>query len=692
MQQNWQNLTIGFVTTKNGGINIDNIKCVLSDYVDIRLGSKNMKHYKNLGYEGKFGDVIHVKVDDINPTSHIKIETKCPMCKIIHDVEYREYCKQQHTLCNSCASTYFNTKDNKCIYCNAKARRTFNGEYYCDKHYAQMKSYGKCFLFSSRDLNEIHYEDDYAVLHIRGEEQIDVALVKIDLEAVDYVKDIHWSYSKNDGFVVSKDNVKLHRYLYQNLIGKIECNHILFRNNDMYDMRSSNLVQTNEKSIKIFSDDNSDIEGIFIKDNLKVGIIDDTHYKLLNVRELKDIDNHKKPIIVEVNENDCWNCISHSQHPDGYVYVYSNGGKIKLHKRVLEIKIGRKLKVNYDELTRHTCDNPQCCNPDHLVIGTHQENYEDMVARGRGYWQTHTGYFKWYEREGRRKKQPKPLLPEETIISIYKDALENCIPYKQLDKKYGVGRGVSSNIANQKTYKYITENIQVIDNRYKIDVAKKEDYIMVKNLKDGKLYTNREIATLLDTNRETVRNIVNDTWTYSSDDIEDYNTKFVGDGSGVIYYMDIKYDTIVDGVNFRNTVYCAKCDRYCEGCHNPQSWNIKNGKPISINNLATLLLENGNDITFSGGECSLQAKAFIKLAQILKEKGRNIWLYSGYTYEELINNSVTKKLLNLVDVLVDGRFISSQKDTNLLFRGSSNQRIIDLNETRKVGDIVLWKR
>lgn len=662
----------------------------MSDYVDIRLGSRNIRHYKELGYEGEFGDVIHVKVDDIKPTSHIKIEVQCPMCKTNRNIEYRDYYKQQHTLCNSCASTYFNTKNNVCVYCGKKATRLFDGEYYCDKHFGHMKKHGKCIEVTSCDLNEIHYEEDYAVLHVRNAEQIDIALVKIDIVAVDLVKDIHWLYSRTDGFIVSKGNVKLHRYLYQNLIGEIECNHILFRNNDMYDMRSVNLIQTNEKSIRIFSDENNDIEGIFVKDNLRVGIIDDTHYKLLNVRELKDIDNHKKPIIVEVSENGCWSCISHCQHPDGYVYVYSDGNKIKLHKRVLEIKIGRKLKVERDELTRHTCDNPQCCNPDHLIIGTHQENYDDMVTRGRGYWQNHTGYFKWYEREGKGNKHPKPLLSEDTIINIYKDALENCIPYRQLDRKYGVGRGVSSKIANQETYKYITENIQVVDNRYKIDVAKKEDYIIVKNLKDGNLYTNREIATLLDTNRETVRNIVNDTWTFSSKDIENYDNKFVGDGSGVIYYMDIKYDTIVDGVNFRNTVYCAKCDMYCQGCHNPQSWNIKNGKPISINNLAKLLLENGNDITFSGGECSLQAKAFTKLAQILKAQGRNIWLYSGHTYEELIGNTTTKKLLDYVDILVDGKFISSLRDTNLLFRGSSNQRLIDVQQSLKNDEVALY--
>lgn len=205
---------------------------------------------------------------------------------------------------------------------------------------------------------------------------------------------------------------------------------------------------------------------------------------------------------------------------------------------------------------------------------------------------------------------------------------------------------------------------------------------IIKNLSDGNIYTIDEIANLADVDSKYAKGVITDPSI----------SKTCGDGSGVIYYMDIKYDTIVDGVGFRNTVYCAKCNLHCNGCHNPQSHNIKNGRPSSVNNLAKLLLENGNDITFSGGECSLQAKAFIKLAQMLKNEKRNIWLYSGHTYEELIGDSVTSKLLNLVDVLVDGRFENDLRNTDLLFKGSSNQRIIDLNETRKVGEVVLWRR
>ena len=627
---------------------------------------------------------------DINPTSHIKIKTKCPICNKEHEVRYSDYYKTKHTLCNPCASTYFNSKNNKCVYCGDKATRIFNNKYYCYKHYLQMNHYGKCMPYSNRDLNEIHYEKDYAVLHVRNREQIDIALVKIDLVAVNLIKDIHWLYNKRDGFIVSTENIKLHRFLYQKLIGEITKHYVLFKNNNMFDMRCENLIQSNDKTLAIFSDKESNIEGIFYKDNLKVGIIDDTHYKLLNIRELKDINSNKKPIIVEVNENGCWNCISHSKHPDGYVYVFSGKKKIKLHKRVLEIKIGRELQTNNDELTRHICDNPQCCNPDHLLIGNSQQNHNDMVSRGRGYWQTQTGYYKWYKRK--RSKKHRNILSKETVINIYRDALENHIRYSTLDKKYNVCRGVSANIANKKTYVNITNAVEVKDMRDVLEQKKKETYILVKNLKDGNLYTNQEIANLINSNKETVRNIVNDEWTYSKKDIPDYNNKFVGDGSGVIYYMDIKYDTIVDGIDFRNTIYCAKCNIHCDECQNPQSWDIRNGKPISIKKLAQILLENGNDITFSGGECTLQAKGFIKLAQILKEHKKNIWLYSGRLYEDLIKNPQTKILLDNVDVLVDGKFVKDLKNIDLLFRGSSNQRIIDLNRTRECGNITLWTR
>ena len=203
---------------------------------------------------------------------------------------------------------------------------------------------------------------------------------------------------------------------------------------------------------------------------------------------------------------------------------------------------------------------------------------------------------------------------------------------------------------------------------------------IIKNLSDGNIYSLDEIAVLTNTSTGYVESVLNNPSIIQT----------CGDGSGVIYYMNIKYDTIVDGTGFRNTVYCAKCDIRCKECHNPQSWNIENGKPITVKQLSKLLLENGNDITFSGGECSLQAKTFVELAKILKNNKKNIWLYSGRTIDDLINNPETRKLLNLVDVLVDGKFINTKKNLNLPFRGSLNQRVIDVQKSLQEGRIILY--
>lgn len=210
----------------------------------------------------------------------------------------------------------------------------------------------------------------------------------------------------------------------------------------------------------------------------------------------------------------------------------------------------------------------------------------------------------------------------------------------------------------------------------------KEDIIMIKNLQDGNIYTSKDIAFLVGVNLSIVENVDN----YVDKNIEN---EIIGDGSGVIYIMDIKYDTIVDGEGFRNSVYCAKCNLFCKECHNQQSWDIHNGRPITINELADLLLENGNDITFSGGECTLQCKAFIKLAKILKEHGRNIWMYSGRTYENLIKDDDCLLLLKYIDVLVDGEFDINKKQLGLIFKGSTNQRILDVEKSLQQGGGVL---
>lgn len=146
----------------------------------------------------------------------------------------------------------------------------------------------------------------------------------------------------------------------------------------------------------------------------------------------------------------------------------------------------------------------------------------------------------------------------------------------------------------------------------------------------------------------------------------------------ILYILDIKYDTIVDGEGFRNTVYFAGCDIHCKGCHNPQSWDISNGKPVTVDELYEKLTVNDNNITFSGGEASIQAKVLVKLAKRLVEAGRDIWLYSGHLLEELERDSDICDLLKYVAVVVDGPFVLEKRTLDIPFVGSSNQRVIRL--------------
>ena len=657
----------------------------LDSYVKLKVGARNNRYYREKGYNfQKLGEEIEVKIEDVYPYAHTKVLCECPMCHTEHYSEYRDTYNRNHTLCPKCAAKVFLSKNTVCAVCGEKAHKTIDGTPYCYKHQIQIEKYGKILDFTRQESNFYTETDECTLLHIRDVgKQTERCVIKIDKNDAEAIAKYNWTLSINDDFVINKNNEKLHRYIYKKHFGNISKKYILFVNGDKFDMRKENLIESNEKIIKKYKDPNTDVKYIFTKDNLQVGVIDDTHYKLLNIRELKDFESNKKPIIVEVDKNGCWNCISHSQHPDGYVYVFSKTKKIKLHKRVLELKIGRKLDTVHDELTRHKCDNPQCCNPDHLEIGNSQQNHDDMVSRGRGYWQNHTGYFKW----NKRKSKDNKILDEKTVVGIYTKAMSGEYTYSEIDRMYKLCRGATANIVNKKTYLRYTDGLMCEDKRNQKAIA---NYLLVRNLQDGNIYTNRELSNITGINRETIRNIVNKTYYITDDDLKKNNLVISGDGSGVLYYMDILYETVVDGTGLRNTIYCAKCNLQCDGCHNKESWDINNGKPVTVNKAADMLLKNGLNITFSGGECTIQNKAFIRLAKKLKENGRNIWLYSGNTYEDLIENKENLSLLKYIDVLVDGPYIKEQRDITLKWRGSSNQRVIDVQETLKQGRIVLY--
>ena len=150
-------------------------------------------------------------------------------------------------------------------------------------------------------------------------------------------------------------------------------------------------------------------------------------------------------------------------------------------------------------------------------------------------------------------------------------------------------------------------------------------------------------------------------------------------------------DSIVDGKGFRFVIFTQGCLHHCKGCHNPETWAMDAGTLMDISEIEDKIAKNGllDGITFSGGDPFYQPEPCAKIAKWAKDRGLNIWAYSGFLYEELINMPEVKEFLDLVDVLVDGPFILEEKSLLLNFRGSKNQRVIDLNETKKTGEIVL---
>ncbi len=156
-----------------------------------------------------------------------------------------------------------------------------------------------------------------------------------------------------------------------------------------------------------------------------------------------------------------------------------------------------------------------------------------------------------------------------------------------------------------------------------------------------------------------------------------------------IRVLDIKFGTSVDGVGLRTSIYCAGCENRCPGCHNPQSWDDQGGVEMDVEELFRQVEDADMNVTFTGGDPMLHPEGFTYLAQMIKARTRkNIWCYTGYRFEDLVQHTARKALLEECDVLVDGRYVESERDTSLHFRGSRNQRIIDVKRSLVEGVVV----
>ena len=155
--------------------------------------------------------------------------------------------------------------------------------------------------------------------------------------------------------------------------------------------------------------------------------------------------------------------------------------------------------------------------------------------------------------------------------------------------------------------------------------------------------------------------------------------------------------SIENGKGFRVVLWCSGCSHRCKGCHNPETWDKSFGKEFTEEDkelLFSLLKEPYiKGITFSGGDPLYQTnlKDVEQLLKEIKEKfpDKDIWLYTGYTWEELNRDVLRKKLLPYIDVIVDGKFILEQRNITIAFRGSTNQRIIDVQKSLKENKIFL---
>ena len=166
--------------------------------------------------------------------------------------------------------------------------------------------------------------------------------------------------------------------------------------------------------------------------------------------------------------------------------------------------------------------------------------------------------------------------------------------------------------------------------------------------------------------------------------------------SSVVRLADcnIQMDSIVDGEGIRSVIWFQGCSHNCKGCHNPETHDFLGGTEVLIESIKEQIksLEFQSGVTFSGGDPMFQVEALVELAKYVHECGMNVWCYTGFTFEQLLemskNNELYLEALKNIDVLVDGKFCLELKSFQAPFRGSTNQRVIDVASSLKSGKVI----
>lgn len=157
----------------------------------------------------------------------------------------------------------------------------------------------------------------------------------------------------------------------------------------------------------------------------------------------------------------------------------------------------------------------------------------------------------------------------------------------------------------------------------------------------------------------------------------------------------IAYESLVNGPGMRRVFFAQGCNHKCEGCFNPETHSFNSGEIMDMDKLIKDVLDNPilKGVTFSGGDPVEQAHSFSYMAKAFKKANLNIWCYTGYTFEKLLeamkSDTAISDLLNNIDVLVDGKFEIMNRNEELKFKGSTNQRIIDVKKSLDSGNIIV---
>lgn len=149
-------------------------------------------------------------------------------------------------------------------------------------------------------------------------------------------------------------------------------------------------------------------------------------------------------------------------------------------------------------------------------------------------------------------------------------------------------------------------------------------------------------------------------------------------------------NSTVDGVGVRQVFWAQGCEHHCKGCHNPSTWTTQDGFEMLNEEIVYTALKSPYNVTFSGGDPLYQISDLTAICELIAPL-KTIWVYTGFTWEEVVNSEY-KIVLPHIDVLVDGKFVEALKDPKLPFRGSSNQRLIDVKKSLNSDKVVLYER